>query len=59
MKDEHSKYGDAIVVLGLAVWMSVAVGPWWVGVALFVAGFLVNLAVRMFVVVYLRKKRRP
>lgn len=36
--------GDVIIDLGVLVWVSVAVGPWWVGVGLFLVGWLANVA---------------
>lgn len=48
--------GDAIFLLGLFLWVTVAVGPWWVGIALFLAGGAVNYAVHG---VPLRNRGKP
>lgn len=34
--------GEALVLLAVLVWLSVSVGPWWVGIAIFIAGSLAN-----------------
>lgn len=47
------KLGDGFLVLGLWVWMTVAVGPWPVGLILFVFAFVLN-----FVHDYLPKRRK-
>jgi hypothetical protein len=36
------KMGDAVVVFGALIWLTVAVGPWWLGVALLALGWLLN-----------------
>lgn len=38
------KLGDAVLPLGLLVWLSVSVGPWWVGLALFGVSWALNIA---------------
>lgn len=35
--------GDAVFALALLVWMSVSVGPWWIGVLIFLVAWVVNL----------------
>lgn len=37
------KVGDELLLIALLVWLSVRVGPWWLGVVLFVAAWVVNL----------------
>lgn len=37
------KPGDGLLLIALLVWLSVRVGPWWLGVVLFVAAWVVNL----------------
>lgn len=34
--------GDGIVLLLILLWLSITVGPWWLGVAIFALGVLVN-----------------
>jgi membrane protein implicated in regulation of membrane protease activity len=34
--------GDFILVWGLAIWMTVAVGPWYIGIILMLASLLLN-----------------
>jgi hypothetical protein len=38
------KLGDAMLALALLVWMSLSVGPWWVGLLLLVGAWALNLA---------------
>lgn len=40
-------HGDKLVCFGLLIWMSVSVGPWWIGLILFLCGMVVNLSVRL------------
>lgn len=35
--------GESFIGMCMLVWMSIAVGPWWIGPLLLVGGFLVNL----------------
>lgn len=35
--------GEAFLGLAVLVWLSIAVGPWWVGVVLFLVGLGLNL----------------
>ena len=35
--------GDALMVLAMLVWLMASVGPWWVGLAIFGSGWLLNL----------------
>ena len=37
------KLGDGVVCLAMLVWLTVAVGPWWVGVTLFCGAMVLNL----------------
>lgn len=39
--------GNGIVTLTMLVWMSVAVGPWWIGVIIFLCGMILNLLVTL------------
>lgn len=39
------KAGDGVLLLGLFAWMTVSVGPWWVGAGIFAAGWLLNAVV--------------
>ncbi len=42
------RWGDGWLSLAVLVWLSYAVGPWWLGVVLFgVAGFLNYVEERM------------
>ncbi len=41
--------GDGLLHLAVLVWVSVGVGPWWVGVVLFVGALAVNLAQRAWI----------
>lgn len=34
--------GDAIVIFSMWVWLTVSVGPWWVGVGLLAIGWGLN-----------------
>ena len=36
--------GGRLIDLSVLVWLSISVGPWWVGVLLFMAGIIVNLS---------------
>ncbi len=29
------KFGDGLGIIAMLVWLSIAVGPWWVGLAIF------------------------
>lgn len=40
-------YGNGFIMLGLLVWMSVVTGPWWIGLILFLVGWIVNLTVML------------
>ena len=35
--------GDVFLDMALFVWVTAAVGPWWIGVVLFVCAFLLNI----------------
>jgi hypothetical protein len=37
------KLGDALLMLAMLVWLTVAVGPWWLGVGLFLAAWAINV----------------
>ena len=37
------KLGDGIVIAGMLIWLSVSVGPWWVGLLLFAGAWVANL----------------
>lgn len=37
------RLGDGLLFLALLVWMSVSVGPWWVGVMLFAGAYGINI----------------
>lgn len=37
------RWGDSIVVGGCLGWLTFWVGPWWIGVSLLLAGWLLNL----------------
>jgi hypothetical protein len=36
------KPGDALLSLVVLVWVSISVGPWWVGVIAFLAAWVLN-----------------
>lgn len=36
--------GAGIVIYGMLLWLSIEVGPWWVGLLIFAVGYAVNLA---------------
>ena len=36
------RFGDAMFVFAIWAWMTVSVGPWWVGVLILFAGSLLN-----------------
>jgi len=38
------KLGDGLLCLAMLVWISIAVGPWWVGLLLFVSAGIINYA---------------
>jgi hypothetical protein len=40
------KPGDALVVLGMLLWLTLKVGPWWAGVELIMAASLLNWLTR-------------
>lgn len=35
--------GDAVFLFALWVWMTISVGPWWVGALIFVIGSALNI----------------
>ena len=37
------KLGDALLLFALWLWLTVAVGPWWLGVGLFLLAWALNL----------------
>jgi hypothetical protein len=39
--------GNNVIALAMLVWMSVSVGPWWVGVIIFLCGMVMNLVVQL------------
>lgn len=45
MKNGHD-FGSHVIALGVLMWMSVSVGPWYVGVILFMLGWIFNMAWR-------------
>lgn len=44
---EHTSIplGDGLAHLAVLVWLSVAVGPWWVGLTIFLVAIAVNVVV--------------
>lgn len=34
--------GDGVLLLAMLIWLSVGVGPWWLGVVLFFGAMIVN-----------------
>jgi hypothetical protein len=40
------KLGDGIAIAGMLIWLSVSVGPWWLGAVLFVVAWWVNVLMR-------------
>lgn len=36
------RLGDDLLVLALWLWLTIAVGPWWLGVSLFVGAGAIN-----------------
>ena len=44
--------GDAFILFAMFLWLTIAVGPWWVGVILFFTSMLINT------IVYYIKNRR-
>ena len=49
--------GGKLIVMAMLVWLSVSVGPWWVGLILFLGGLVVNLAVTLCRVVRERAQK--
>lgn len=43
--------GDGFICFSMLIWLSYSVGPWWLGVVLFVVGFLLNLVQELIVLV--------
>lgn len=41
------KNSQGIISFGVLIWMSYSVGPWWIGVILFLLQLSVNLASRL------------
>ncbi len=39
--------GGKVMSLAMLVWLSVSVGPWWVGALVFLAGLVLNLLVAL------------
>lgn len=39
----NSKRGDALLLIAMWLWLTVKVGPWRLGVALFVGAYAINL----------------
>jgi hypothetical protein len=44
---KNIKAGEGIITLGILIWMSVSVGPWWIGLVLFMGGMILNLLVTL------------
>jgi len=42
MKNGHD-FGSHVIAIGVLIWISVSVGPWYVGVILFMLGWIANL----------------
>jgi hypothetical protein len=38
--------GERIVFIGWFLWMCVSVGPWWIGLILFGAGWIANMLLK-------------
>ena len=36
------KLGDGLTIVAMLVWLSVSVGPWWLGLLIFVVAWVVN-----------------
>ncbi len=36
------KFGDGLGIIAILVWLSIAVGPWWVGLAILAGVTVVN-----------------
>jgi hypothetical protein len=44
---EKRGFDNGIILLGVLIWMSVSVGPWWVGLVLFLCQIVLDLLVRL------------
>lgn len=35
--------GDVILMIGLLVWMTISIGPWWLGLSMFILTIVFNV----------------
>jgi hypothetical protein len=47
MKLSERDIGGKSLGLAAVIWLSVSVGPWWLGIILFMAAWIVNLAIKV------------
>ena len=52
---QQSPLGDALLQIAVLIWMSIAVGPWKIGLILFLVMWIVNIAERIWIAA--QKKR--
>jgi hypothetical protein len=45
MVNNDARPGLHIISGGLLIWISVAIGPWWIGVMIFLIAWILNLSV--------------
>jgi len=43
MSEHGLKLGDAVLLIGLYVWVWIAIGPWYVGLILFAVASVLNI----------------
>lgn len=39
------QFGDSLLLLAMLVWLTVSVGPWYLGVSMFLSAALINFVV--------------
>ncbi len=47
MKLSERDLGGKFIALAMLLWLSVSVGPWWIGLILFLFGMIVSLAIKL------------
>ena len=50
----NMRWGDGVLALSCLIWLSISVGPWWIGLGIFVLSFILNI----LQFVYFRRTRR-
>lgn len=40
----HMRWGDGVMAIAMLIWISHSVGPSWIGIAIFVIAYILNVA---------------